>query len=198
MPVVACGAPNAPAKDEAMTANGGLAPGGDWRSAPIYSVAEVAALTGVHALTVRRWLYGEPAPSGAAGQLLVSFLSLVEILVTKGVPAERRPAGARPPSVRFRGCPLGNCVPVRVRPPPNAWRTDTRRIREGKPGGRKPADAGAPRRARLRAVDSSRAGRRDRRSHRVRARRTGGALVPVRQGDAHRARPEVRRREAHD
>lgn len=66
-----------------MTGNGGIAPGGDWRSAPIYSVAEVAALTGVHALTVRRWLYGEPAPSGAAGPLLVSFLSLVEILVTK-------------------------------------------------------------------------------------------------------------------
>ena len=61
----------------------GIVVAGDWRSAPIYSVAEVAGLTGVHALTVRRWLYGAPAPSGAAGPLLVSFLSLVEILVTK-------------------------------------------------------------------------------------------------------------------
>ena len=66
-----------------MTTTSGIAVDGDERSAPIYSVAEVAGLTGVHALTVRRWLYGEPAPSGAAGPLLVSFLSLVEILVTK-------------------------------------------------------------------------------------------------------------------
>lgn len=66
-----------------MTTTSGIAVDGDGRSAPIYSVAEVAGLTGVHPLTVRRWLYGEPAPSGAAGPLLVSFLSLIEILVTK-------------------------------------------------------------------------------------------------------------------
>lgn len=66
-----------------MTTASGIAVDGDERSAPIYSVAEVAGLTGVHALTVRRWLYCEPAPSGASGPLLVSFLSLIEILVTK-------------------------------------------------------------------------------------------------------------------
>ncbi len=59
------------------------------RRAPIYSVAEVARLAGVSAVIVRRWMFGEDAvaplpPSGGRGPLLVSFLTLIEIVVAKG------------------------------------------------------------------------------------------------------------------
>lgn len=58
------------------------------RRAPIYSVAEVARLAGVSAVAVRRWMSGEDAvaplpPSGGSGPLLVSFLTLIEIVVAK-------------------------------------------------------------------------------------------------------------------
>lgn len=66
-----------------MDKDGGVRAIADRRSAPVYSVAEVARLTGVHALTVRRWLSDGEASPYQEGPLLASFLSLVEILVTK-------------------------------------------------------------------------------------------------------------------
>ena len=59
------------------------------RYAPIYTVVEAARLVGVHPLTVRRWMFNKntvvtPPPSGGDGPLLLSFLSVVEIVVAKG------------------------------------------------------------------------------------------------------------------
>ena len=57
------------------------------RRAPIYSVAEAARLAGVSAVMVRRWASGEgaanPPPAGGSGPLLVSFLTLTEIVMAK-------------------------------------------------------------------------------------------------------------------
>ncbi len=58
-----------------------------WRTAPIYTVAEVASLTGMGTATVRRWLgYDGRAPvlNNQEPGTLVSFLTLAELVVVQG------------------------------------------------------------------------------------------------------------------
>ena len=58
------------------------------RYAPIYTVAEAARMVGIHPLTVRRWMFNKntaapPPLTGGDGPLLLSFLSVIEIVVAK-------------------------------------------------------------------------------------------------------------------
>ena len=63
-----------------------------WRTEPLYTISEAAHLAGVHAQTVRRWMFGykpsrrepsRPAVLGAkeATSPYVSFLELIEVVI---------------------------------------------------------------------------------------------------------------------